>query len=186
MKPVGNAVLPAAAQTAQVSKTKPNTEPPQVPTLRDDAAVLDQVVGRSAPPVLAYTAAGRTNATQQTSLLQSLVGRMFQEQGLNSEIAVGGGEVMEITQVSPEQAQALIAEDGYWGADQTSDRIVEFAKGMIGGDPARAEEVRAGLEKGFSQAKEAFGGTLPEVSEQTIAATLSKFDELVAAMGSAE
>lgn len=185
MKAISTAALPATAQTAQASKTKLNTEPPQVPQLRNDAAVLEQVVGQKAPPVLAYTSAGRTNADQQVSLLQSLVGRMFQEQGINSQIAVGEGEFQEITTITPEQASGLIAEDGYWGAAQTADRIVDFAKGMLAGDPARAEEVRAALQAGFAQAKEAFGGTLPEVSERTIESALAKFDELVSSLAPA-
>ena len=33
------------------------------------------------------------------------------------------------------QAQADIAEDGYWGVNQTSDRIIQFANALTGGDP---------------------------------------------------
>ena len=35
------------------------------------------------------------------------------------------------------QAQKDIAEDGYWGVEQTSERLVSFAKALSGGDPLR-------------------------------------------------
>ena len=40
-------------------------------------------------------------------------------------------------EVDPEvkaQAQKDIAEDGYWGVEQTSERLLSFAKALAGGD----------------------------------------------------
>ena len=39
------------------------------------------------------------------------------------------------------QAQADIAEDGYWGVNQTSDRILDFAKALSGNDKSKAQEL---------------------------------------------
>ena len=47
------------------------------------------------------------------------------------------------------QAQADIAEDGYWGVEKTSDRIIDFAKALTGGDPDKIEEMRDAFKKGF-------------------------------------
>ena len=74
------------------------------------------------------------------------------------------------------QAQADIAEDGYWGVEQTSDRIVDFAKALSGGDPDKIEELREAFEKGFKQAEETWGGELPEISKKTYDAVFEKFD----------
>ena len=74
------------------------------------------------------------------------------------------------------QAQADIAEDGYWGVNQTSDRIVDFAKALTGGDPNKIEEMREAFKKGFKQAEEKWGGELPEISQKTYDAVLEKFD----------
>ena len=76
------------------------------------------------------------------------------------------------------QAQADIAEDGYWGVEQTSDRIVSFATALTGGDPDKIEEMRAAFKKGYAQAEETWGGELPEISKKTYDAVMAKFDKL--------
>ena len=75
------------------------------------------------------------------------------------------------------QAQADIAEDGYWGVEQTSDRILEFAKALTGGDASKAEEMRAAFEKGFKAATGAWGSKLPDISQKTYQAVMDKFDD---------
>ena len=50
------------------------------------------------------------------------------------------------------QAQKDIAEDGYWGVEKTSDRILDFAKALSGGDKDKADELLNAFKKGFSQA----------------------------------
>ena len=74
------------------------------------------------------------------------------------------------------QAQADIAEDGYWGVEQTSDRIIDFAKALTGGDPDKIEEMKEAFEKGFNQAEKTWGGELPEISKKTYDAVFEKFD----------
>ena len=74
------------------------------------------------------------------------------------------------------QAQADIAEDGYWGVEQTSDRIIDFAKALTGGDPDKIEEMKEAFEKGFKQAEKTWGGKLPEISQKTYDAVFEKFD----------
>ena len=76
------------------------------------------------------------------------------------------------------QAQADIAEDGYWGVKQTSDRILDFAKALAGDDPDKLENMRAAFEKGYKQAESTWGGELPEISKQTFDAVMKGFDEL--------
>ena len=76
------------------------------------------------------------------------------------------------------QAQADIAEDGYWGVEQTSSRIIDFAVALTGGDPDKVEEMREAFKKGFKQAEKTWGGELPEISQKTYDAVMKKFDEL--------
>ena len=75
------------------------------------------------------------------------------------------------------QAQADIAEDGYWGVEQTSDRILDFAKALTGGDPDKIEEMRSAFEKGFKEATGAWGKELPEISQKTRDAVNKKFED---------
>ncbi len=76
------------------------------------------------------------------------------------------------------QAQADIAEDGYWGVNQTSERILDFAKALAGDDPEKLENMRAAFEKGYKQAEKTWGGKLPDISKQTFDAVMKGFDEL--------
>ena len=81
------------------------------------------------------------------------------------------------------QAQADIAEDGYWGVSQTSQRILDFATALTGGDPDKIEEMRAAFEKGFKQAEKTWGGELPEISQKTYDAVMKGFDDMAEAAG---
>lgn len=76
------------------------------------------------------------------------------------------------------QAEADIAEDGYWGVKKTSERILDFAKTLAGDNPDKLEKMRAAFEKGYAQAEKTWGGELPEISKQTYAAVMKGFDEL--------
>ena len=74
------------------------------------------------------------------------------------------------------QAQKDIAEDGYWGVEKTSDRIVDFAKALSGGDEKKADELIGAFKKGFDQATKAWGKTLPDISQRTYDRVLEKMD----------
>ena len=76
------------------------------------------------------------------------------------------------------QAQVDIAEDGYWGVNATSDRIVDFAVALAGDDPEKLEDMRAAFQKGFDQATKTWGGELPDISQRTYDAVMEKFDKL--------
>lgn len=74
------------------------------------------------------------------------------------------------------QAKKDIAEDGYWGVEKTSDRIVDFAKALSGGDEKKADELIGAFKKGFEQATKAWGKTLPDISKKTYDRVLEKMD----------
>ena len=74
------------------------------------------------------------------------------------------------------QAKADIADDGYWGVEQTSDRLLSFAKALAGDDASKADEMLAAFKKGFEQATGAWGGKLPDLCQRTYDATVSKFN----------
>lgn len=75
------------------------------------------------------------------------------------------------------KAEADIAEDGYWGVQQASQRLVDFAKSLAGRDPSKAAELKAAMEKGFANAERAWGGELPAICRQTIDAALDGIGE---------
>ena len=70
--------------------------------------------------------------------------------------------------------------------NQTSDRIIQFATALTGGDPDKIEEMREAFKKGYKQAEKTWGGELPEISKQTYEAVMKKFDDLAAQAGAVE
>lgn len=130
----------------------------------------------------------KADAEARTAQLRSLVEKMMTKQadtyGNANDIwkflAKGDFTVDPATKA---QAQADIAEDGYWGVEQTSDRIIDFANALTGGNPDKIEEMRDAFIKGFKQAEEMWGGKLPELSQKTYDAVLEKFDKLAKEAG---
>ena len=123
----------------------------------------------------------KADTEARTAQLKSLVEKLMYGQGnaigtaddIWSFLRTGNFTVDAATKA---QAQADIAEDGYWGVNQTSDRIIDFAKALCGGDPDKIEEMREAFEKGFKQAEKTWGGELPEISQKTYDAVMEKFD----------
>ncbi len=75
------------------------------------------------------------------------------------------------------QAQKDIGEDGYWGVKQTSQRLFDFASALAGDDVDKMKEMQAAMEKGFKQATKSWGGKLPGISQDTLAAANKLFDD---------
>lgn len=75
------------------------------------------------------------------------------------------------------QAQADIAEDGYYGVKKTSERMFEFAMALSGGDVDKMKEMQSAVEKGYKQAEKTWGGNLPDISKQTLDATNQLFED---------
>jgi len=75
------------------------------------------------------------------------------------------------------KAQQEISADGFWGVKQMSERTIEFAKAISGGDPSKIELLRKSIVEGYQAAEKAWGGELPEISKQTQEATLKGLDE---------
>lgn len=75
------------------------------------------------------------------------------------------------------KAKSEIAEDGYWGVNQTSDRLVEMAKALSGGDPDKADKMIGAIKKGFDQATKSFGGQLPQLCQDTVDSAVQKLTD---------
>ncbi|SFR68942.1 hypothetical protein [Anaeromicropila populeti] len=110
--------------------------------------------------------------------LMELVQKSLGQQADTSITAASIRQVIE-DGVDPEvvkQAQEDISEDGYWGVEKTSDRLVNFAIALSGGNPDKADEMIAAIQEGFSQAAGAWGEDLPELCQKTYDATMEKLD----------
>lgn len=127
----------------------------------------------------------KADAEERTARFKSLVEQLMTKQSTTygqatdiwSFLSKGDSKVDPATKA---QAQKDIAEDGYWGVNKTSDRIIQFATALTGGDPSKVEEMRNAFIKGYKQAEKTWGGSLPEISRQTYDAVMKKFDDLAA------
>lgn len=120
-------------------------------------------------------------AEKRTQQFRDLVQKLLVQQGQTVNEATNIYELLregkvEVDADTRAQAQKDIAEDGYWGVEQTSERMVSFAKALTGGDASKADEMIEAVKKGFEQATKAWGGTLPEISQRTLDATISKLE----------
>lgn len=118
----------------------------------------------------------KSSQDSRFDMLRQLVTNLLKEQGIETNFTVNKNEI-NIAEINPEQAQKLIEEDGYFGVEQTSERIFQFAIGVAGGDPSRLDAIKEGIEKGFQEAKEAFGNWLPDISYQTLDKVMEKLDK---------
>ena len=120
--------------------------------------------------------------------LQSIVEQLLSKQGQAYNSANGiwsilAGGNLQVDAATQAQAQKDIADDGYWGVEQTSSRIIDFATALTGGDPDKIEEMREAFKKGYKQAEKTWGGELPEISQKTYDAVMEKFDKLAEEAG---
>jgi len=109
------------------------------------------------------------------SSLREMLVEILEEQGVTSRIASEDSSI-DFRDLTPKKARELISDEGYWGVEQTSDRIVQFALSIAGNDPDRLEEIKAGINKGFQMASKALGGTLPDISMKTYNAVMDKLN----------
>jgi len=123
----------------------------------------------------------KSDIERRTQSLRELVERMLLKQGkaftdaTEMYAALRNGEIEVDPEVS-EQAQKDIADDGYWGVKQTSDRLVSFAIALAGGDPSKADLMIDAVKKGFEEAERIWGGELPEICKKTYDEVMKKLE----------
>jgi len=122
---------------------------------------------------------------QQVDSFRAMIERLLHNQA-STVTMVNGVNMIEIDEETRAQAQADIAEDGYFGVAQTSERILSFARAFAGEDEGRIEIMRDAFIAGFRAAEQAWGGELPEISQQTFEAVMRGFDEMLGIAPAAE
>lgn len=123
----------------------------------------------------------KAEAEQIHSNLREMVKQLLERQGLtfkDLETAEANGEELkiEIDDETRVKAQEMIDEGGALSIESVSDRLVDFAKAISGGDKSKIGLLRDAINEGFKQAEKIFGGTLPEISHKTLARTMEKLD----------
>lgn len=120
--------------------------------------------------------------------LISLVQGMMSKQTETFGVATGDDSIWkflasgkyEVDAETKAKAQADIAEDGYYGVKQTSERLFDFASALAGDDVEKMKEMQAAMEKGYKMAEKTWGGELPEISKKTLEAANKLFEDYYA------
>lgn len=124
----------------------------------------------------------KADTESRLSQMQNLVKEMMLKQGQTYTNAdsmwkfLASGDYTVDAQTAKD-AKDAISEDGYWGVNQTSQRIFDFAVSLSGGDSEKMDKMLEAFKKGFSQATKAWGKNLPDISSQTYDAVIKKFDD---------
>ncbi|MBW2185301.1 MAG: hypothetical protein JRG71_02525 [Deltaproteobacteria bacterium] len=152
------------AEARQLLEQKVQQQNPKT----DETTPTDKVtLGNQPIDAGTYTAAVKDAELGSTfTLLRDLLAANLKEQGVATLVATGDGDI-NLESLTPEEATELVSDDGYFGVDNTAQRIFDFAVGMAGNDPSRLDAIVSGIADGFAQAEEAWGGTLPEISYAT-------------------
>lgn len=185
---VSSATSAYAAYSSTASKAAPKTAdaPAQSPANETGVVYEPSSVGKmSDSERAALVQKLKADVQSRTDQLTDLVHQMISKQGnafgqandIWKFLASGNFTVDPQTKA---QAQADIAEDGYWGVKQTSDRIFDFAMALAGDDEEKMQEMKSAFEKGFKLAEKKWGGELPEISQKTYDAVNKKFDDYFA------
>jgi len=126
--------------------------------------------------VNAYLAEYQKQSMEQSSTTLSDQANTFNV----SDLGYTGKPIATLTQ---DEASALVSEDGYFGVTKTSERIADFVVNGAGDDLEKLKAGREGMLKGFSEAEDAWGGKLPEISYTTMQKALEKVDARIAELG---
>lgn len=176
----------AAAENTTAEKTESKEKAAESAGAVYEASEASKEAKSSASTKKTYTpdanlvAKLKADAEQRTQQLQSIVEQLLTKQGRTYNTANGLKSIYESLNVDPAtraQAQKDIAEDGYWGVNQTSDRIFDFAMALCGGDPDKMEEMKDAFLKGYKKAERQWGDKLPEICQNTYDAVLKKFED---------
>lgn len=80
-------------------------------------------------------------------------------------------------------AAALIGEDGFFGVAKTAGRIADFVLSGAGDNLEKLRAGREGVLRGFKEAEKIWGGTLPDISYETIGKALEAIDLRIEELG---
>ena len=124
--------------------------------LRGNLSVVQQLGG----------APGLVSADELRKRIEAHVRQVFEKAGI------------EYKELTPEEAQAQIADGGVWSPEAVSKRILDFVKAFDNGDEARRDLLRDAVERGYEEAEAAWGSKLPDISKETMKLVRQGLDEV--------
>lgn len=118
----------------------------------------------------------KAESEQAYSHLRQLVMDLLKRQGYSvDQISNPQLKDVEVDDIARQEASALVGPKGILGAEKTSERIVQFAIALSGGDKNKLQELKSAIDKGFKEAEKILG-ELPPVSKETYNLIMDKLD----------
>ena len=195
LNPVGNVADSVYNRYGKASSAKTSTKAEETAKAEEKEAVYEKSKAESKArySINKMSASDRAALVQQLKQDQenrqqsliSLVHDMMNGQAKSYSLATGDDSIWRflssgnftVDATTKAQAQADIAEDGYWGIAQTSQRLFDFASALAGDDVEKMQKMQQAMEKGFKQATAAWGKSLPEISQKTLEAANKLFED---------
>ena len=171
-----------AEKNATEKTTSTNTEAPAATYTKAERTKVNgkyvTLTKQNQELVAKLKAESDARADQFRSLVEDMLFKQGKTVSLTDNIyaMLRKGEI-EVTPEVQAQAKKDIAEDGYWGVEQTSERLFSFAKAISGDNAEMADKLIAAVEKGFKQATKTWGDELPALCKKTLDATIEKLNK---------
>lgn len=174
---------PAAEKSAKVSQTEQSAKVDtiEIGTKQEAAVTYEKVTSKKLDA--AEIASLKAKADAATENLRKLVEELILKQDKNYKKSTEDSSSEElmaklgITTEDVEAAKQAVSEDGEFGVKAVSDRLVDFAISISGGDKSKLSELISAIDEGFAAAKQALGGELPGISQQTYDETVRKLND---------
>ncbi|HSH70140.1 MAG TPA: hypothetical protein VK997_09485, partial [Deferrisomatales bacterium] len=101
------------------------------------------------------------------------------------EEAIAASEQVHVEAAAVGQTMTLAMDDVdpvYWNVENTAQRLVDFATGLYreGDRGEHVDQMVAAMKRGYAEAAQAFGGTLPEIADETIELAVQRLEEWAA------
>ncbi len=174
-KPANQSSAGNSAAVSEANKTS-KVDTIEIGTTQDTPVTYSNVSGSkklSANEIEALQA----EADKATENLRKLVEELILKQNKNYVASTKDGSTSALYSTEDvEAAQQAVSEGGEYSVDAVSDRLVDFAIAISGGDKSKLSELISAIDKGFAAAKDDLGGKLPDISQQTYDATMEKLN----------
>lgn len=187
----------ASMAQAQVSNKKAdtNTKDTNVQSANSNQDVLDKLNalgGKGISQIYLVQFQQQTMSTVlNTSNAQAGINNLLGGNDLNSiksmlsdiDFASLGYNGKNPLAMNTDELNQLISEEGFFGIDNTANRIADFVIKGAGNDVEKLKKGLEGIKQGFEQAEKIWGGELPQISQDTIEATIKKVSDRIDELG---
>ncbi len=173
---MGNDYITAATTQKSPAGTTPQTKAEDLGVVYEPSKEATESTANKTTDYSAIITKLNNDLDARTKHLQDLVNQLL---GKQANKFTSLADMYRNLQVDPETvkaAQEEISEDGYWGVEQTSDRMVSMAQALCGGDTSKADTMINAMKKGFEEALGAWGEDLPEICQKTIDTAIEKME----------